>query len=293
MRNVPIGAGRRKNKHLASQYRQLLVSSEGVPITRVDNSDSANHQLVSSVESATTLRPSTTGNGMVLKFGSEAPLCESMETVLNLEDQKKYAEMSSVNSRDNIEEPSSCGSSMTASSCRINELPETVAQKELVGMPGSPNELTVPQPLQCYPVPPWVCPWNPGWNNATSMAAAHHSVGHPSMPNSISSSQVQWCPTPVLAIPGFCPPNVPLQFVPASYWGCMPAWAAGTRNTSLGGSNGCSSPSSSTTTSCCSGNGSPNLGKHSRDSNLMDEEKPENCILVPKTLRIDLSLIHI
>ncbi|KAJ9185731.1 hypothetical protein P3X46_005328 [Hevea brasiliensis] len=285
MRNVPIGAGRRKNKHLASQYRQILV--EGVPITRIENSDSANHQLVSSVESATTVRPSTTRNGMVLKFGPEAPLCESMETVLNLGDQTKCAEMNSVNCQDNIEEPSSCGSSMTASGCRVNELPETVKQKELVGLPGSPNELSLPQPLHCYPVSPWVYPWNAGWNNATSTVAAHHSVGHPCMPNSNDCNQVQWFPTPTLAVPGFCPPNVPLQFVPASYWGCMPVWAAGTGNKSVSGSNGCSSPSSSTSTSCCSGNGSTNLGKHSRDSNLMDEEKAENCILVPKTLRID------
>ncbi|KAJ9179859.1 hypothetical protein P3X46_008175 [Hevea brasiliensis] len=283
MRNVPIGAGRRKNKHLASQYRQILVSSEGVPITRMENSDSANHQLVSSVDSATTLSPSTTGNGMVLKFGPEAPLCESMETALNLGDQNKYAEISSVNCRDNIEEPSSCGSSMTASSCQGNELPETVMQKELVGLPGPPNEFNMPHPLHCYPLPPWVFPWNPGWNNATSMAAAQHSAG----PNSNNSNQLQWCPTPILAVPGFCPPNIPLQFVPASYWGCMPMWAAGTGNKSLSGSNGCSSPSSSTSTSCCSGNGSPNLGKHSRDSNLMNEDKAENCILVPKTLRID------
>ncbi|KAG8649887.1 hypothetical protein MANES_08G152100v8 [Manihot esculenta] len=287
MRNVPIGAGRRKNKHLAYQYRQILVSSEGVPITRMENSDSANHQVVSSVDSAITLSPSTTGNGMVLKFGPEAPLCESMETVLDLRDQQKYAEMSSVNCQDNTEEPSSCGSSMTATGCQGNELPETVMQKELVGLPGSRNDLGVSNPMHCYPVTQWVFPWNPSWNNATSTAAAQHSAGQPCIPNSNNSSQVQWCPTPILAVPGFVPPNIPLQFVPASYWGCMPVWAARTGNKSLNGSNGCSSPSSSTSTSCCFGNGSPNLGKHSRDSNLMNEDKAENCILVPKTLRID------
>ncbi|XP_002525674.2 cyclic dof factor 1 [Ricinus communis] len=287
MRNVPIGAGRRKNKHLASQYRQILVSSDGVPITRIENSESTNHQLISSVESATTLRPSTTGNEVVLKFGSEAPLCESMETVLNLGDQKRYAEMSSANCRDNGEEPSSCGSSMTSSSCRGNELPETVTQKELVGVPGSTNELNVPHSLHCYPVPPWVFPWNPNWNNATSITTAQHSTGQPCMPNSNNSNQVQWCPTPILAVPSFCPPSIPLQLVPASYLGCMPVWGAGAGNISVNGSNGCSSPSSSTSTSCCSGNGSPKLGKHSRDANLMGEEQVENCVLVPKTLRID------
>ncbi|KDP39636.1 hypothetical protein JCGZ_02656 [Jatropha curcas] len=287
MRNVPIGAGRRKNKHLASQYRQILVSSEGVPISRMENSDSGSQQLISSVESATTLKPSTTGNGMVLKFGPEAPLCESMETVLNLGDQKRYAEMSSVKCLDNVEEPSSCGSSMTASSSRGNELSETVAQKEQVGLVGSSTDLNVAHPVHCYPVPPWVLPWNPGWNNATSTTAAQSSAGQPCTPNSNTSNQVQWCPTPILAVPGFCPPSIPLHFVPASYWGCMPVWTAGKGNLSLSGSKGCSSPSSSANPSCCSGNGSPNLGKHSRDSDLMDEDKAEKCILVPKTLRID------
>uniref|UniRef100_A0A6N2KQZ4 Dof-type domain-containing protein n=1 Tax=Salix viminalis TaxID=40686 RepID=A0A6N2KQZ4_SALVM len=162
VRNVPIGAGRRKNKHLATQYRQILVSSDGTPIARMENSDSAGHQLPSSVESATTLRPSTT-NGMVLKFGPEAPLCDSMETVLNLGDPKRY-EMSPVSYRDNGEEPPSCGSSKAASIVRENELPENIT-KEQVDLPASSNNLGAPHSLHCYPVPSWVFPWNPAWNN--------------------------------------------------------------------------------------------------------------------------------
>ncbi|KAG5224286.1 hypothetical protein OIU76_023863 [Salix suchowensis] len=282
VRNVPIGAGRRKNKHLATQYRQILVSSDGMPIARMENSDSACHQLPSSVESATTLRPSTT-NGMVLKFGPEAPLCDSMETVLNIGDPKRY-EMSPVSYRDNGEEPLSCGSSKAASIVRENELPENIT-KEQVDLPASSHNLGAPHSLHCYPVPSWVFPWNPAWNNITSMAAAQHSSGQACITN--VPTQAQLCPTPMVAVPSICPPNIPLQFVPASYWGCMPTWTAGTGNVPLCGSNASLSPSSSTSTSCCSGNGSPKLGKHSRDSKFMDEENTEKCILVPKTLRID------
>ncbi|KAJ4847284.1 hypothetical protein Tsubulata_037069 [Turnera subulata] len=282
MRNVPIGAGRRKNKHLASQYRQILVSSDGIPITRMENSDSPKNQLASSVGSAADLRPPT-GNGIVLKFGSEAPLCESMETVLNLGDQNKYVEANSTNCRDNGDEPSSSGSSMTAASIRGNELPEIAAPKEQAVLSGSPNDSSSSQAVHCYPVPPLVFPWNPGWKNVATMAATQSFP-----PNGNSPGQVQWCPTPMMTVPGFCPPNIPLQFVPASYWGCVPVWAGAPGNMSLsGGSNGCLSPSSSTSTGCCSGNDSPTLGKHSRDSNFVEEEKAEKYILVPKTVRVD------
>jgi hypothetical protein len=37
------------------------------------------------------------GNGRLRKFGPEAPLWESMETVPNLRDQKRCVEMGSVN----------------------------------------------------------------------------------------------------------------------------------------------------------------------------------------------------
>ncbi|KAM0068234.1 putative transcription factor C2C2-Dof family [Helianthus debilis subsp. tardiflorus] len=65
MRNVPVGAGRRKNKTSQSQYRQITVT-EPVP-------GDLNNTL---------LKP----NGTVLTFGSDAPLCESMASVLKIAD---------------------------------------------------------------------------------------------------------------------------------------------------------------------------------------------------------------
>ncbi|KAF5735191.1 cyclic dof factor 3-like [Tripterygium wilfordii] len=283
MRNVPIGAGRRKNKHLASQYRQILVSSDGVPITRIDAADLLNRELLLPCENAATFRTSA-GNGMVLKFGPDASLCESMETVLSLGDPKRGVDKGSVSCGGSGEEPSSCGSSVTATSIRGTGMLENVVLKDQVRLSEACNN--TPNPLQCYPVPPLIFPLSSGLNNVAPMAVPP-SAERAGLPTSTNPNPVQWCPTPILAVPGFCPPGVPLQFMPASYWGCTPMQPAGTGNVPLTGSNGCLSLSSSTSTRCCSGNGSPTLGKHSRDAIVLDEDKADKCVLVPKTLRVD------
>ncbi|KAI3722409.1 hypothetical protein L2E82_33447 [Cichorium intybus] len=70
MRNVPVGAGRRKNKTSASQYRQITVTESSLPME-------LNH---------TVLNP----NGTVLTFGSDTPLCESMASVLKIADKSSF-----------------------------------------------------------------------------------------------------------------------------------------------------------------------------------------------------------
>lgn len=231
MRNVPVGAGRRKNKHhhLASQFRHIIVSSDET------STDSSSLSSPSSM---------AVDNGIVLKFGPDAgpPLCESMEAMLNLTEQKASFEAESGK-----ETTSLCGYSVTnKESCVSN------------------NEVNTSNHLPFYPIPPFVFPWNPDWNNAV-----HHQFSAP----------MQWYhhPTPLLAVPG--------MFAPPSFWGGTPVWPAGAGTVPIG-SNGYLSPSSSTSNSCSSSNGSP-LGKHSRDTVFADEEKSEKCVLVPKTLRID------
>ncbi|KAE8699230.1 Cyclic dof factor 1 [Hibiscus syriacus] len=248
MRNVPIGAGRRKNKHLASQYRQIIVSPGGVPVTQIDDPDSATQQLLSPGETTTSM-----GNGTVLKFVS----CGE------------------------IREENSCGSSMMPCSVRGSELPGNVMPKEQIGLAGL-NEPNTMHPPKCYPLPR-IFPWNQGPNNVAPMAVGQRSSERTGASNSTTLNAIQWCPAPMVAVPGFCPPNIPLQFVPA-YWGCVPVWAPGGGNVST---KGCLSPSSSTSNSCCSGNGLPSLGKHFREANFIKEEQSEKCILVPKILRID------
>ncbi|PQQ00707.1 cyclic dof factor 2-like isoform X1 [Prunus yedoensis var. nudiflora] len=261
-----------------------IVSSDGVPSTRLETTDSINHQLLSCGKSSSTFGlPDRAGT--VLKFGHEAPLCESMDTVVNLRDPRTCVEIGSVSGRESGDEPS-CVSSMTACGNQGTELPKNILQRDGIGLQGSCSESNISHPLNYYPVAPLVFPWNPGWRNAASPAAPQHSQSI-CVPNCTAPNQVQWYPTPVLVVPGPCPQSIPLQNVPAPYWGCMPICPAGMGNVSLSGSNGCLSPSSSTSNSCCSGNGSLTLGKHSRDSNIMDEEKSENRVLVPKPLRVD------
>ncbi|CAK9322747.1 unnamed protein product [Citrullus colocynthis] len=291
MRNVPIGAGRRRNKQLASQYRQIIVSSEGVATTRLETSDTTNqHQLLSGVESPPTLRPST-GNSTVLKFGPEAPLCESMETVLSLGDQRRSIEIGSAYCGDSPEEPSSCGSSMTTTSIRGNELPKTIVERpEAVRLSNSSSDIAASNTVHCYPVPQLVFPLNQGSNGLISSAMAQvsdstsvaNTSSHPNPP-------VQWLPATMLAVPGFCTPSLPLQFVPASCWGCTPVWTAtGSGNLTVVPSDVCASQTPPTAIGSCTTSSSPTLGKHLRDANsLTEDEKSEKCVVVPKTLRVD------
>jgi hypothetical protein len=248
MRNVPIGAGRRKNKHLASQYRQIIVTSEGIPTSRLETIPSSTHHHTSM------------DNETVLKFGPDTPLCESMESMLHLKDQKNSSDANSISCVQHREEPSLYGSSVTNTNTQGNEV----------------SEHNAPNWLQCYPVPPWVLPMNPGWNmnNVASMAAVHPTSASICNPYSTVPTTMQWCPTPMLAIPGIRPQNIPLQLVPASNWS---------------GPSLCLSPPSSTSNSCCTGNGSTTLGKHTRDTVFADEDKSDKSVPVRKTIRINVT----
>lgn len=75
VRNVPVGAGRRRNKHLASQYRQVIASSDGGPTMMAETTESTN-QLLSCEESSSSCTGSSP-NEMVLKFGPESPHCDN------------------------------------------------------------------------------------------------------------------------------------------------------------------------------------------------------------------------
>ncbi|KAG1338871.1 cyclic dof factor 2 [Cocos nucifera] len=284
MRNVPVGAGRRKNKHSASHYRHIMMSSDGLASGRVVAPDLTPHQALPCGPSVP-MRPMK-GNGSVLKFGPEVPLCESMATVLNLGEQKKNPDFGSIASGENKEDPS-CASSVTASNCVENGFPENAVPMEQNGTQGYCSGLTPMPHLQCYPGAPWAFPWGPGWNNVAAMAASRCSSELVYGPENGTPSPIPWNPPPMMAAPAFCAPTIPFPFMPASFWGCMSSWPNGAWNVTWLGSDGGISPSSSTSNSGCSGNGSPTLGKHSRDASLQGEEKMEKSLWVPKTLRID------
>ncbi|KAI9111624.1 hypothetical protein K1719_017314 [Acacia pycnantha] len=82
MRNVPVGAGRRKNKNSsASQYRQIMIPKT-LQIAK-ENSANGLHNAVLGNRAA------------VLTFGSGSPLCDSMVSVLNLAEKTQNASTSS------------------------------------------------------------------------------------------------------------------------------------------------------------------------------------------------------
>lgn len=74
MRNVPVGAGRRKNKNLTSHCRHITIS-EALQSERINAPNGFQ---------ALNFRP----NGTVLSFGPDSPLCESMSSVLNLAEKR-------------------------------------------------------------------------------------------------------------------------------------------------------------------------------------------------------------
>ncbi|XP_062106640.1 cyclic dof factor 2 [Humulus lupulus] len=264
MRNVPVGAGRRKNKNSASHYRHITVS-EALQNARTDVSTGVHSPHLAMKSNAT-----------VLTFGSDAPLCESMASVLNLADKtmrnctqngfhkpeelrtgfQKPEEVrtpvpyGSVESGDNNVD----GSSVTTSNSK-DEACKNVSQEQVIQ-----NSQGVPPQMPCFPGPPWPYPWN----------------------------AAQWNPS--VPMPAFCPPGYPMPFYPAAaYWGCN---VPGTWNIPW-----LPLPTSPNPVAPSSGPNSPTLGKHSRDENTVkpnssEEEQPkesssERYLWIPKTLRID------
>ncbi|KAL0916189.1 hypothetical protein M5K25_013680 [Dendrobium thyrsiflorum] len=273
MRNVPVGAGKRKNKHSAMQSQQITISSDGVAVTQLDTPDSACHQVLPSVLSAPL--KSLKGNVAILKLGPEQPLCESKEHVFELGEQKGTAETGFA--KETGETPyESLKSDQNGSGHSENAV--CLGQN---AMHDYCNVVALPYPLHCY-VGPWGYPWGPGWNNISSFMS-----GQCQCPSDVnielrnpSSKPAAWIPPPMLAASAFCAPITPYPLMP-SFWP-NGAWSAPWL-----GSNGVSSTSLPKSYSGCSTNGSPVLGKHSRDSDLQREEKFERFLWVPKTLRID------
>ncbi|XP_038983209.1 cyclic dof factor 3-like [Phoenix dactylifera] len=153
IRNVPVGAGRRKNKNSASQFRHNSVSNATFQTVRPEVPDPLHH-------------PPIEPNGTVLSFGSDAPLRESMASVFNLA--KKTMKNCNRNGFHRPEEQvtplpavengddQSSGSSVTASNSTGDGI-------------GANQKETVIQNCQGFPAPipyingssPWRYPWSP------------------------------------------------------------------------------------------------------------------------------------
>uniref|UniRef100_A0ACD5VEK0 Uncharacterized protein n=1 Tax=Avena sativa TaxID=4498 RepID=A0ACD5VEK0_AVESA len=277
MRNVPVGAGRRKSKNSSLHYRQLLMAPDCLMGSRVDISNTLNPEALASLPSIPT--QSTSRSETVLKFGPEVPLCESMASVLNIEEQH----LTNAGSAPRVEsrEDNSCASSTTSN----NGLPANAIQVDKNGAPVYCNGVG-PVPQYYLGAPPFMYPWGIGWNNLPVMVPGGSIPESASPTESCSTSSAPWMNPPMMPGSRFPAPAFPYPFVPPALWGCLPSWPAAAWNAPWVGTNGCISPSGSSNNSC-SGNGSPTLGKHSRDSNSLKDDKDEKSLWVPKTLRID------
>ncbi|RVW12051.1 Cyclic dof factor 3 [Vitis vinifera] len=151
MRNVPVGAGRRKNKNSASHYRHITIS-EALQTVRIEATNGV-HQ------------PTLKSNGTVLTFGSDAPFCDSMTSVLNLEEKKMpngarngfhTHEEQGIPVSFRVQENGDDHSS--ASSITVSNSSEEGSKYGL--HEAKRNSHGVPSRIPCIPGIPWPYPWN-------------------------------------------------------------------------------------------------------------------------------------
>lgn len=138
MRNVPVGAGRRKNKSSSASQHRHIVIPEGFQVGRPDAVNGIIH-------------PAMGANNAVLAFGTDMPLCESMASGL------KLAEKSHIDSTNQV------NGSSAASSARV----EKGGNGSSVQEPAMKNFAIFPPHVPCIPAPPWPYPLNPAEWSAT------------------------------------------------------------------------------------------------------------------------------
>ncbi|KAM1340382.1 hypothetical protein ACFX2H_038785 [Malus domestica] len=140
MRNVPVGAGRRKNKNSASHYRHFTVT-EALQAARIDAPNGAHH-------------PALKSNGRVLSFGVDVPICDPMASVLNLAD--KNVSSSTRNGLHKGEEQ------VFRAPCKSRENGDDSSSASSVNV-SKPHLLNVngfSSQIPCLPGVPWPYPWN-------------------------------------------------------------------------------------------------------------------------------------
>ncbi|KAG6777622.1 hypothetical protein POTOM_017447 [Populus tomentosa] len=252
MRNVPVGAGRRKNKNSASHYRHISIP-EALQNVRADVPNGVYH-------------PSMKTNGTVLTFGSDTPLHESMASVLNLADKKmQNCTRNGSHKPDAVRIPVSYGSGengddhSNGSSVTVsNSIDE--AGKSMSKESAMQNCQGFPPEIPCFPGVPWPYPWN----------------------------SAQW--SSPLPPPAFCPPSFPMPFYPAAaYWGCtvpgawnipwLPQPSSPKQTSSSSGPN-------SPTLGKHSRDENMLKSSNSEEGETAKENNTERCIWIPKTLRI-------
>lgn len=142
MRNVPVGAGRRKNKNSASHYRHITIS-EALQAARIESPNV----------------PTLKTNGRVLSFGLDPPICDSMASVLNLAENntRNGFHNHALEDQRNKEDDCSSASSITVSN---EESGKSTSQESIMVQSINSNGF-IPH-VPCVSTVPWPYPWNNG-----------------------------------------------------------------------------------------------------------------------------------
>ncbi|CAN1839660.1 Cyclic dof factor 3 [Linum perenne] len=254
MRNVPVGAGRRKNKNSATHYRHITIS-EALQAAHLEAPSNGHHPHLKAAD------------GRVLNFGLDRPVCDSMASALNLADHKKV-----LNGQPNGFH-SSAEKSKVAVTCKAGDQNcEDSSNLSTATVSNSTDEGRK------------VCPQEPFIQNINGFA---HPIPYlPGVP------YYPW--NPVMPQPAFCPPGFAMPFYPphpAAYWNCAPpgtAWNIPLLSPQSASSNE-KAPYSSSPNSPTLGK-HLREGDMTKPEDLEKEEPSKHkngSVLVPKILRID------
>ncbi|XP_057950168.1 cyclic dof factor 2-like isoform X2 [Malania oleifera] len=250
MRNVPVGAGRRKSKNSSASHYHHIMVSEAHQLARVNAANGIHSSHLG-------------GNGTVLTFGSNAPVCESIASALNLAEKTQNHVQNGFHQPEQRTPVSSGrgenGDDYSSGSCTTASYSAEKGGDARPKEPVTENCHGLSPQLPCFLGPPLPHLWNSAqWNSAA-------------MPPRT-----------------FCPSGFPVSFYPApAYWGCnVPgSWNMQWFSPTPSSPNSCATSSRSTS--------SPILGKHLRDGTIINpansekENNSERGVLIPKTLRID------
>lgn len=151
MRNVPVGAGRRKNKSSSALYYRQIMISEAVRTVQANVANGVHN-------------PSF-GNSTFLNFGSDSPLCESVTSVSSLSDKRQNCVRNGFNNRPEQRILVSHGERDNGENCSSRSSITASNSSEKGGNCGSQEART--KNYQCFtpqvpyfPGSPWPYPWN-------------------------------------------------------------------------------------------------------------------------------------
>ncbi|KAF1002320.1 cyclic dof factor 1-like [Apium graveolens] len=146
MRNMPVGAGRRKNKSSDSHCRHMTVSV-ALRAAGIDPSNGIHNGTIKN-------------NETVLSFGADSPLGESTSSVFVAEKKVSNSFQNRLHKQGVTipckggEYVDDCSSSIKKLNSNMEGEKNGIAEAEVQKIPGFPSQVPF------HPALPWPCPWN-------------------------------------------------------------------------------------------------------------------------------------